>query len=283
MAIDLERINSSRDLRFTRLEGWDVEGHEVAWLQFEGTRTDGSIFSGKGLYCECDFGADNALLTICEHKKIVFKHFREESQDLYHAQWVSMGPKEAVLDIFRRVRAGERLFEHHHGVIYIQEVAELLALPERVVWALCDELFVEEKLNLNGAILIPYVQRFRFPKELQNLMAYMIEEPLGWPNGEAGDCFLDKIEGAIDQHTRYKHGKDAFWSENYPYIAPHHLAVFGFNWLAMALYRATKDSKARKDLNQNLDLELFVEEMKKLAERYRRFSRKAARENETST
>lgn len=54
------------------------------------------------------------------------------------------------------------------------------------------------------------MNHFRFPEEIQRLFAYIIEEPLGWPNGGAGDVFVSELEKVIHEHTRFKHGNDAF-------------------------------------------------------------------------
>lgn len=274
--IDFERAGEMKRISFTRPQdhpqGWLIDGHEVAWLEFHGTRPDGSTYSGKELYCECDF-VEGSAPTFCEHKKTVYGRLREAAKDQFGQEWLAFGHKEAILDIFKRASAKEQLFEHHHGIIYIQEIAELLGISEKDIWALCDELFAEEKLDLNGAILTPYLSRFRFPKEIQNLFAYMKEEPLGWPNGEAGDCFLEELEGVIHKNTRFKHGKDAFWKENYPHIAPHHLLHFGLNWMAIAIGRAENNAKACEDL-KCFKLENIARHLEDLAKRLRKLAKK---------
>ena len=32
-----------------------IDGHEIAWMEFKGTRNDKSNYTGRLLYCECDF------------------------------------------------------------------------------------------------------------------------------------------------------------------------------------------------------------------------------------
>jgi len=152
------------------------------------------------------------------------------------------------MDIFTRVKDGEWLGQHYANMIYAQEVAELLDIKGPAIWGYCDTLYAEERLELNGAILTDYEKRFRFPIEIQQLLAMLVEEPLGWPNGDAGDGFLYTLEHAIHEHTDYKSGKDAFWKENFPHIAPHHLLSFGMLWIELALSRVATDDNAARDL-----------------------------------
>lgn len=205
---------------------------------------------------------------------------RNEARARLGDHWRSLGPKEAILDIFRRVHSGENFGEGWAGIIYVQEVAELLGISEYAVWKHCDELFTEERIDLNGAILIPYVRRFRFPKEIQDLFRLMIELPLGWPNGDAGDCFLAELEGAIGaihEGARFPSGKDAF-GENYPHIRPFHLAMFGVKWAQIAADRAEGGDGAEF---RALNLQKMAETLEVLADRYRRLDEKINPAGET--
>ncbi|MEA3272816.1 MAG: hypothetical protein U9P90_04085 [Patescibacteria group bacterium] len=76
----------------------------------------------------------------------------------------------------------------------------------------------------------------------------MIEDQAGH-QGEIGESFLQTLERAIHDNTHYKSGKDAFGGENYPYVAPRHLLMFGRLWLTNAIDRAFQDSNALKDLS----------------------------------
>lgn len=148
--------------------------------------------------------------------------------------------------------------EHWAGTIYVQEVAALLGLPEPRVFQLCDELFLDEKLDLDGAILSHYIPRFRFPKEIETLIAYIVEEPLGWPNGDVGSFLISELEHAIHAHSRFKHGKHVFGEENYPHIAARHLLSFAQQWAIVALRRARENPKALEDI-RSLGLERMAE------------------------
>lgn len=172
-----------------------------------------------------------------------------EARQNFGEHWRQIGPKAAVLDIFQKITHRENLGQANSGIIYVQEVAELLGIQVSKILQLCDELFEEEKLDLNGMILSPHISRFRFPKEIETLFAYIIEEPLGWPNGEAGDIFVAELEQAIQKHTRFKHGKEAFWPENYPHISPRHLLFFGLNWMGVAISKAESIPEALVDVS----------------------------------
>ena len=187
-------------------------------------------------------------------------YVKKARQEYASVVWKDKDSNEKILDIFRRVTAGEYLGQWQGHMIYVQEVARLLETPEAEIWRACRTLFVEEKLDLNGAILTQYKARFRFPKELQSLMAYIIEEPLGWPNGDAGDCFVHALEAAIHEHTPYKHGKASFGDENYPNLAPHHLVSFGLSFLERGLAGLLSDKQER----DGLDLTVLVNRLRSL-------------------
>ncbi len=197
----------------------------------------------------------------CPAKQALGEIYTTKARQEYASEaWKDKDPKDKILDIFRRITAGEYLGQWQGYMIYVQEVARLLEIPEAAIWQACRELFKEEKLDLNGAILCEYKARFRFPKELQSLLAYIIEEPLGWPNGDAGDCFIQTLEAAIHEHTPYQHGKIAFGEENYPNLAPHHLVSFGLLFLEKGLLEITADKKER----DGLDLPALVSRLRSL-------------------
>lgn len=197
----------------------------------------------------------------CEAKRALGNvYVKKARQEYVSVVWKDKDSKEKILDIFSRVTAGEHLGQWQGYMIYVQEVARLLETPEREIWRACRTLFVEEKLDLNGAVLIEYKARFRFPKELQSLMAYIIEEPLGWPNGDAGDCFIHTLEAAIHEHTPLKHGKAAFGDENYPNLAPRHLVSFGLSFLERGLSGLLSDKQER----DGLDLTALVKRLRTL-------------------
>lgn len=211
----------------------------------------------------------------CEAKEALREiHAKKVSSEYRGEAWKDKDAKEKILDIWRRVNLGEYLGQWHGNMIYVQEVARLLELPEAAIWRACRELFKEEKLDLNGAILWEYKSRFRFPKELQSLMAYIIEEPLGWPNGDAGDGFIHTLEAAIDKHTRYKHGKTAFGEENYPNLAAHHLVSFGLRFLEGGLAGIMADKQER----EGLDLTVLVSRLRTLQAEAKKAAAQAKKE-----
>ena len=176
-----------------------------------------------------------------KHQAIACAHY--DSPD-----WKERPLSEKILDIHTRVQAGEYLGQSNGSAIYVQEVVPILQKNIPEILGACRELFCAEKLDLNGMILADYVPRFRFPKELQELMRYMIEEPVGWPNGDAGDGFVYCLEAAISNHTDHKHG-NAFGKGNYPNLAPHHLASFGVDWLAAGVAGLQGDGGERRYLD----------------------------------
>ncbi|MDX1536074.1 MAG: hypothetical protein R3346_04950 [Candidatus Spechtbacterales bacterium] len=264
MSIDTEYKESITGIKYTPIREWSIDNHNVAWMKYEGINIHDEPFEGEDLYCECDF-SDIKDGFHCEAKKKIREQVQAKTRKKYLHSWKKMGKKRAVYNIFRRVQRGEWLGQKYPRIIYVQEVASLLGKDNEEIVTACEKLFLEEKLDLNGMILSPFVKRFRFPREIQALFTYIIEEPLGWPNGDAGDGFVYSLESAIHQNTRFKDGKVAFYSENYPNIAPHHLINFGLRWIHQALNRASNSKDALQDIAHS-PLEDIAEHLEQLAE-----------------
>lgn len=285
MPIDTTAYSKTTETRHTVLREWNQNGHAVAWMRYEGINIYDEPYEGEDLYCECDFEHEleeyqdkdgNKQTRImrtrdsfhCEAKDEVRELLKQEARGKHLKSWRKMGTKRATYNIFRRVQKGEYLGQRYPSIIYVQEVAELLKKEEQLVRKACAELFKEEKMDLNGAILSAYVKRFRFPKEIQQLLRYIIEEPLGWPNGDAGDGFVYALEEAIHENTNYKHGKDAFWEENYPNLSWHHLTSFGLRWLVAGISRLQELEEVPEYINSDyfehlaLDLEKIAQTLR---------------------
>lgn len=230
MAIDLDKAHEMMpELRLTVLERFCRRGHEVCLMRIENVAVEHDC-SSVDLQCECDFDIEEqerdgrkTLLQRsdshkCPVKREVRRYLIRRSRQRHGASWQDMGVKEAILDIHRRVRGGEYLGNWLSGVVYVQEVAELLGLPSGEVLAACDELFREERLQLNGMILWDFVPRFRFPRQMRAIMGYIVEEPWGWPSGEAGEVFVCGVEGEFEEKSGISRGVEAFGEANWPDI-----------------------------------------------------------------
>ncbi len=235
MPIDFERDEKQGVIRWKKIRRWKHQGHEVALARY--TNVSNLESSSLHLVCECDLDIEPKRDPhACPHKKAVRERIAAASRKKHGKRWKRMGLKKAVLDVHRRSKGGEYLGSHYAEMIYLQEVAAIIGAPEADVRQACDELFAEEKLDLNGAILIDYVHCFRFPKEMQAVIRYVVEEPLGWPNGDAGDCHLAELEARIQDETGCDSGKKVFGA-HYPHIDWAILADFAFDWLACELKR----------------------------------------------
>lgn len=251
-------INVSRDPDFiyTFLRRWDVNGHEVALMTL--SRADGTSNANnieRFLLCECDFPEDKKKPIVlgqagdphsCPAKKQVRESVKQEFRKKYVHLWLKMTAEEIVFDIWKRVSNGEYLGESMVGFVYVQEVAELAFMTQGQVRSLCNQLYAEEKLELNGAILSEFTPGFRFPLEMEGLIAYVVEEPLGWPNGDAGMFALAEISNEIAKRTGVKSGKEAF-GQHFPHI-DRKMLVPALEWLASSLKAATKNKKIRNRL-----------------------------------
>lgn len=223
----------------TPLEVWNIDNHSVAWIRFE-AETEYSYH----LMCDCDFRESDKPYTyggtddpkLCQAKKAVEQERLKKTQCFYTEALKTDTLENAVEEIFHRVHDKGDFLGQRMNLIYAQEVAAMVSRPLRELLAAIETLYAQDKLELNGMILQPFRHQFRFPAEIRSLLRFMIEEPLGWPNGDAGDCFLEEVERAIDAGTHFKHGREAFgYGGNWPRLAPHIKALFGSKWLAEAL------------------------------------------------
>jgi hypothetical protein len=196
------------------LQLWTFREHEVALMRLTNKAVPESAASY--LMCECDFaegprvhGGPNDPHA-CEAKKVVRNVAVMNGRIVHGDAWKKMGLKESIFDIKRRVEADEYLGQHVDRCVYTQEVAELLGLDHEKVLVACGELYAEERLDLNGRILTDFVPGFRFPWEMATTMLHIVEEPLGWPNGDAGDCWLSGFEKGVQQRLGFTSGKQAF-------------------------------------------------------------------------
>lgn len=261
------------------LRRWEHDGHEVAVIR-HGRLNDPEHRRTEMLVCECDYevimedggGAyshrnDPAA---CTAKSAARANVSADTAVGLRAMLSLNGLEAAILEAHHKVEAGAYLGQTHAGMLYVQEIAELLGKPSPEVFAATQKLRAEEKLDLDGMILIPFVPHFRFPEEMRMMIRLMVETPLGWPNGDAGGCAIETLEKAIDEGTVYKHGGHLFWGHNYPNIAPNHLLDFGMRFIAAAIDRAEGTEAERNDLRYT-DCERVAGWLEAVASRFRTF------------
>ncbi|MBI4250810.1 hypothetical protein HY622_04430 [Candidatus Uhrbacteria bacterium] len=245
-------------VRFIPLKVWNIDNHAVAWVQVEDDR------KAAHLVCDCDFrdqdkpytygGADDP--NSCPAKKTVEQERVQKTQRFYTEVLKTRSLEEVIEEIFRRVYEKKEFLGQRRDIVYAQEIAVMVLRPLQEVLAALETLYAQDKIELYGMILIPFRHRFQFPREIQSLLRFMIEEPLGWPNGDAGDCFVGDIERAIDAGTHFKHGREAFGDGgNWPRLRPDIKALFGSQWLAEAMMSymvraAQGDEKAQGKLDE---------------------------------
>ena len=198
----------------------------------------------------------------CGAKENVRKVIREEIRQQYGNLWALLLLADAVEDIFRRHWAGEYLGEHNPGMLYVQDVESLLGItpdtrtfhlgeardnegnvvgdqetfhipfPSEVILAAVEELKRRKIVDLNGMIIIPHREHFRFPSSLHHQLALWIEEPLGWPNGDAGDCFVADLCERVEGATGWTCGEEVFGKENIPNLSSSAKEHFFKRWLS---------------------------------------------------
>lgn len=279
MSLDMKKLAGAPGIRCTAQERWSIDGHEVALVNYrrKGERGPGNSY----LACECDTDTEDVVRDgkvighthrrdphACAAKASVRDQVAERIRPSCLATLAKDGIAAAVAGVHARVKGGEWLGQTHPGIIYAQEVASLLRQPLPAVLNAVESLYAKELLDLNGMILCDFVPGFRFPKEVRSMLRMMIEAPLGWPNGDAGDIALSEIETAITKGTRFARCADAFWDHNWPRVAPSHLVEFGLAFLDGALARATSDDAEANDLRY-FDCARLASHLERLASGYR--------------
>lgn len=286
--------HEDESLTYEVLRRWKRGGHEVALIRF--TNRNVPDCTGSDLMCECDFDLEDLVEDgkvvgkvrksdpyACHPKKAVRKYVMRKARRENASRWREMGLKETLLDIHARVKNGEFLGQSLSGCVYTQEVAELLGRPHEDVLVACGELYAEERLDLNGRILADFTPGFRFPAEMAAIMRYVVEEPLGWPNGDAGDCWVSGFESEVQERHGFKSGKEAFGA-HWPSIDPTLLAEFALEPVAEALLHSAAmplgASKMERDdrLGEALDWDGWKKALARLAARHPDISPEAFRE-----
>ncbi|OGZ06451.1 MAG: hypothetical protein A2845_06045 [Candidatus Lloydbacteria bacterium RIFCSPHIGHO2_01_FULL_49_22] len=202
------------------------------WEMFGTPKKRTMVMTGDGFHCAAQEDAREVV--------------RNEIQRKYQEVWATMSLADRANDIWQKFCAGEYMGEHNVGSLYVQDIERLLgttpdvlnvqvgagrnaqgeivspprvehiSCPSKAIRSAIFELKKRKLVDLNGMILVPYSESFRFPEELHRQFAYWIEVPLGWPNGEAGDCFMFTLYAKIVRVTNWKSGEDVFGPQNIP-------------------------------------------------------------------
>lgn len=277
MATDFTAELAKIDLQGTVVRLWRSLDHDVALVRCrhkDAPPEEDSLCQ----FCECSFKYREEMLGgklcrvhtastwDCQAAAEVREQVMQEQSVLLGFYKQQHGIKESVLEIRRRAAAGEWLGERMPGMLYVQDVARLLGTDFQTSYDAVKELRVEEKVDLTGNILIDYQPHFRFPEEIRWLIRVLVEEPLGWPNGDAGDCAVGALERAIDEAGTYQHGRDLVWPHNFPNITPGHLAQIGLTFTELAV-RRTRDAVTAgqpKDAFRHVDGAYAVRDLERL-------------------
>jgi hypothetical protein len=89
------------------------------------------------------------------------------------------------------------------------------------------------------------------------MMQFMVELPLGWPNGDAGSGRVRECERYIQETYGYTHGRDAFGTQ-YPEVDLLLFADCVCTVLSDAIKKAMQDADALKKLRENTDPGMFL-------------------------
>lgn len=279
MAIDIDLVNKNEEGKWSKIFSYvfeDLGGVEVAWMRYEnGEIDDACLLTDADFLDEATSEGDKAdLHQRCEDAKRRAIAIRmEELRREHGVRWSRMPLKEVVFEVVQLAWNGTWVGQEEKGTIYVRTILDLLKpLPfendcEGGVWCALAELEEEERIELNGGLIEPYTQRFRFPKEIRELLRYIIEEPYGWPNGEVADFSLSAIERAIGEHTGFKHGRSLVGEENFPRLAPRHLMWHGLAWLTRVINRM--EVEGPEIVEPSPDLESLAGQLEVLAKRTR--------------
>lgn len=199
----------------------------------------------------------------CVSKEYSRAIVRDEARAKYRSVWETMSLADCALDVWKKSRAGEYFGERNVGTLYVEDIEQILgttpnvqsvgyielggshnadgevvdtpkvmniSFPSKTILAAMHELKKRKLVDLNGMILTEYKESFRFPDQLHHFFARIIEEPLGWPNGEAGDCFMFQLYSNLSHEMKWSCCEDIFGSANTPKFIPYFYDCFT-GWL----------------------------------------------------
>lgn len=182
------------NLTYSVLRSIVIEGHEVAWMQFDGTvkfditgqGREGQSFTGRGVYCECDFGEgvgwevkDGQLYSLdgerqCLKRKAALYLRQLELREEYSQRFAGKGAfpgdsyvlkrnaQAIILDLVEKAKAGEFIGEDGNGAsfwggyFYLQTVAAITDVFIGHLWEDVHALMKKKKIGLDGAVIQPY-------------------------------------------------------------------------------------------------------------------------------
>jgi hypothetical protein len=239
----------------TELRNWEMDGHAVVLIRLKDTVESRGLKPADHLICGCDRtdgdeetdAVGSGRAEACPAKKAVRDVLMAETRQSLAPLLALDGLKAAILEIHRRTEAGEHLGQSMASVMYVQEAAKILGVPDGTVWAACDELYGEEKLDLNGAIFAAFDPCFRLPKEMAAVMAYFVEEPLGWPNGDAGMSYVAEFQSKVQAATGFTSGRAAF-GKHWPHVDKRIVADFALDWLGSTLDAAASSAEGMAEV-----------------------------------
>lgn len=167
-----------------------IDGHEVAWVRYEGTvkvdltgrGREGAPYTGYMMKCECDFIEGVGWRTDEKHgvvglmnnnKPCLYRataqhlrhlELREEYTQRFDARGRSLHghAKDIILDLIEKVKAEEFIGEDgggasfYGGYFYLQTVAAITDLFVGHLWDDVYALMADEKVGLDGAVIQPY-------------------------------------------------------------------------------------------------------------------------------
>ncbi|MBI5153116.1 MAG: hypothetical protein HZA36_01520 [Parcubacteria group bacterium] len=191
---------------YTILRSIVVDGHEIAWMRFEGIvdiplfGKEGKPYVGNMLFCECDFKKDVGWqihkgnpctigsrgeclprqaaihLRQLELRSEYLRRFEKTTDS--DALFLPQQTPKIVCDLIEKVKAGEFIGEDGSGAefwggyFYLQTLASILDLPMSEIWKEADPLIEQKKISLEGAV----VQKYRRPPPPRWEECFRIEE-----------------------------------------------------------------------------------------------------------
>lgn len=221
-----------------RIREWRRNGHHVVLATVESADDDVND-APPFLACECDYAPDGTThVDECPAKTEVRRSVMREQREANAERWNAMTLGAAILDVHDRVHAREYFGQHVAGMVYLQEVAEILGRDPEETRRAVHALQRAERIDLNGAILTDYEPHFRIPTLMAQIMELTVGIPLGSPNGDAGAITVAEFQQEVSETLGYAHGIDAFGAQ-FPDMDPALCAKCVVNPLVDVLHACT--------------------------------------------
>lgn len=173
-------------LKFETVRSIPVDGHDIAWMKYEGETGNGRAFEGHILHCACEFTEDvgwkideeygvvgldgdkdclpREAALFLRHRELRDEYVERFCKDEIFGDEFSLWDKipEVMTDLIEKDKAGEFIGESKEGAhfwgghYYMQTVNAITVMPYDKLWPEVNKLISDKKIQLEGMVIQEY-------------------------------------------------------------------------------------------------------------------------------